>query len=185
MAKTTGILDKSLSRGKGEINLSTFAVLFSEMVLYAQNRSETVTDIHDKIASYGKQVGLRMFDIIVLREKGYKRETKLLGMLMFIKSTVWKNLFGKEADKLERSNDDHCTYLLIEKDPLVNTYISVPRDKGVLNCAAFAAGIVEAILESASFKCKVTAHWHNGTAYVIQFDESVIARENALLDSNR
>lgn len=37
--------------------------------------------------------------------------------------------------------------LLIEKDPLVNTYISVPRDKGVLNCAAFAAGIVEAILE--------------------------------------
>ncbi|CAO4366352.1 unnamed protein product [Caenorhabditis nigoni] len=185
MAKTTGILDKSLSRGKGEINLSTFAVLFSEMVLYAQNRSETVTDIHDKIASYGKQVGLRMFDIIVLREKGYKRETKLLGMLMFIKSTVWKNLFGKEADKLERSNDDHCTYLLIEKDPLVNTYISVPRDKGVLNCAAFAAGIVEAILDSASFKCKVTAHWHNGTAYVIQFDEAVIARENAMLDTNR
>lgn len=30
---------------------------------------------------------------------------------------------------------------------MVNTYISVPRDKGVLNCAAFAAGIVEAILE--------------------------------------
>lgn len=109
MAKTSSILDKSLSRGKNEINLSTFAVLFSEMVLYAQNRSETVTDIHDKIASYGKQVGLRMFDIITLREKGYKRETKLLGMLMFIKSTVWKNLFGKEADKLERSNDDHCT----------------------------------------------------------------------------
>lgn len=41
------------------------------------------------------------------------------------------------------------------------------------------------IFQSASFKCKVTAHWHNGTAYVIQFDESVIARENSLLDSNR
>ncbi|CAB3405513.1 unnamed protein product [Caenorhabditis bovis] len=154
MAKTTGLLDKSLSRGKSEINLSTFALLFSEMVQYAQSRSETVSDIHDKLASYGKQVGYRMFDIITLRERGYKRETKLLGTLLFIKSAVWKNLFGKEADKLERSNDDQCTYLIIEKDPLVNTYISVPKDKGVLNCAAFAAGIVEAILESASFKCK-------------------------------
>ncbi|KAF8353751.1 hypothetical protein PRIPAC_95374, partial [Pristionchus pacificus] len=32
----------------------------------------------------------------------YKRETKLLPTLIFIKSVVWKNLFNKEADKLER-----------------------------------------------------------------------------------
>uniref|UniRef100_A0A1I7XBR4 Trafficking protein particle complex subunit 5 n=1 Tax=Heterorhabditis bacteriophora TaxID=37862 RepID=A0A1I7XBR4_HETBA len=109
MVKPTGILDKSLSRGKNEVNLSTFAVLFSEMVRYAQNRAETVSDLHDKLAAYGESVGVRMLDVITLRERGYKRETKLLGMLMFIKSTVWKNLFGKEADKLERSNDDQCT----------------------------------------------------------------------------
>ncbi|ETN68480.1 transport protein particle component, Bet3 [Necator americanus] len=66
---------------------------------------------------------------------------------MFIKSSVWKSLFGKEADKLERSNDDQCTYLLIEKEPVVNTFISVPKDKGMLNCAAFVAGIVQAMLE--------------------------------------
>lgn len=53
-------------------------------------------------------MGSRLVDVIVLREKGYRREIKLLNMLMFVKSTVWKNLFNKEADKLERSNDDPC-----------------------------------------------------------------------------
>ncbi|EPB71313.1 transport protein particle component, Bet3 [Ancylostoma ceylanicum] len=169
-----------------EVSLSTFALLFSEVVKYAQERSETVTDIHDRLASYGKIVGIRLLDVVTLREKGYRRETKLLGMLMFIKSSVWKNLFGKEADKLERSNDDQCTYLLIEKEPVVNTFISVPKDKGMLNCAAFVAGIIQAMLEASNFPCQVSAHWWNiGTAYVIRFDEVVISREAALVDGTR
>lgn len=65
----------------------------------------------------------------MLREKGYKRETKHLNMLMFIKGNVWKvcvydrfpiaeyltplccikTLFGREADRLEKSNDDKCS----------------------------------------------------------------------------
>ncbi|CAJ0606645.1 unnamed protein product [Cylicocyclus nassatus] len=186
MVKSTGILDKTLSKGKNEVSLSAFALLFSEVVKYAQERSETVTDIHDKLASYGKIVGIRLLDVVTLREKGYRRETKLLGMLMFIKSSVWKNLFGKEADKLERSNDDQCTYLLIEKEPVVNTFISVPKDKGMLNCAAFVAGIIQAMLEASNFPCQVSAHWWNiGTAYVIRFDEVVISREAALVDGSR
>uniref|UniRef100_F1LC76 Trafficking protein particle complex subunit 5 n=1 Tax=Ascaris suum TaxID=6253 RepID=F1LC76_ASCSU len=183
--KQVGILDKSLSRGKSEVNLSSFALLFAEMVRFANNRSSSVSDLQDKLAAYGKFVGSRLLDVIVLREKGYRRETKLLNMLMFVKGTVWKNLFNKEADKLERSNDDPCQYLLIEKEPIVNTYISVPKDKGSLNCASFIAGIVEAILEASNFPCKVTSHWHNGTTYIIQFDKSVIARENSLLESSR
>ncbi len=61
------------------------------------------------MADYGRFVGARVLDVIVLREKGYKRETRLLNMLMFVKTNVWRNLFNKEADKLERSNDDPCT----------------------------------------------------------------------------
>lgn len=41
-----------------------------------------------------------------VREKNYKRETKLIQMLIFIKGPIWKNLFGKEADKLEQANGD-------------------------------------------------------------------------------
>ena len=38
-------------------------------------------------------------------------------------------MFGKEADKLEQANDDDKTYYIIEKDPIISTYISVPKDK--------------------------------------------------------
>lgn len=70
-------------------------------------------------------------------------------------------LFGREADKLEHSNDDESTYYLMEKDPLVNRFISVPRDKGSLNCAVFIAGIVEAVLCGTGF---VSTIYYNKTA---------------------
>lgn len=63
----------------------------------------------------------------------------------------FQGLFGREADKLERSNDDEGTYYIIEKEPLVNKFISVPKDKGSLNCAIFIAGIIEAILNTCGF----------------------------------
>jgi hypothetical protein len=141
-----------------------------------------------RLSDYGKFVGIRLLDLIVLREKSYKRDVKLLNILIFIKSTVWKSLFGeaistyffyydtnscnnagKEADKLEKSNDDPCkctvrsstsstlnkirlalisinSDFLIEREPIVNTYISLSKDKSSLNCASFIAGIVEAFL---------------------------------------
>lgn len=70
---------------------------------------------------------------------------------MFIKSTLWKSLFGREADKLEHANDDERTYYIIEKEALVNKFVSVPKDKGSLNCASFTAGIVEAVLCDCGF----------------------------------
>lgn len=86
-----------------------------------------------------------------MRERNSKRETKLINMLLFIKTTLWKSLFGKEAEKLEHANDDDRTYYIIEKDPLVNKFISVPKDKGSLNCATFSAGIIEAVLSNCGF----------------------------------
>lgn len=65
--------------------------------------------------------------------------------------SFFQNLFGKEADKLEHANDDERMYYLKEKDPLVNRFISVPKDKGALNCAVFIAGIIEAVLNSCGF----------------------------------
>lgn len=70
---------------------------------------------------------------------------------MFVKSTLWKSLFGREADKLEHANDDERTYYIIEKEALVNKFVSVPKDKGSLNCASFIAGIVEAVLCDCGF----------------------------------
>lgn len=99
----------------------------------------------------GAEVGHRITDLLVMREKNGKREIKLLNVLLFIKSTMWKSLFGREADKLEHANDDERTYYIIEKESLVNKFVSVPKDKGSLNCASFVAGIVEAVLCDCGF----------------------------------
>lgn len=176
----TSILDKSLSRGKQEVSLSAFALLFSETVQYFQSRSSTVSELQSKLHELGFQVGARILDLIFVREKNAKRETKLLNVLLFVKSTLWKTLFGKEADKLEHSNDEEGTYYVIEEKPLVNRFISVPKDKGSLNCAAFEAGIIEAVLDGCNFPAKVTAHWHKGTTFMVKFDDQVIARDRQI-----
>jgi len=174
------ILEKALSKGKTEINLSTFALLFSEMVQYCQNRVYTVPELQNKLSEMGQHVGYRILDVLVLRERGFKRETKLLQMLLFIKTNLWKSLFGKEADKLEQANEDERIYYIIETEALVNKFISVPKDKGSLNCAAFMAGVIEAVLIGCSFPAKVTVHWHKGTTFLIKFDEAVIARDKLM-----
>lgn len=89
---------------------------------------------------------------------------------------------------------------LIERECLVNKFISVPNDKGIektikkqqrislnvffkgnLNCASFVAGIVESVLCSSGFTCKVAAHQGTrGTTYVINFDKTVMERESRL-----
>ncbi|RWS09037.1 trafficking protein particle complex subunit 5-like protein [Dinothrombium tinctorium] len=173
-------LDRGLSKPKAEVNISLYALLFSEMVQYCQNKVNTVPELQNKLAEMGAHVGQRIIDAMFIREKNFKREIRLINMLLMIKTKVWSHLFGKEADKLEHANDDETTYYLIEKETIVNKFISVPRDKGSLNCAAFIGGIIESILSECNFPAKVTVHWHKGTTFMIKFDESVIIRDKSL-----
>uniref|UniRef100_A0AAQ5Z228 Trafficking protein particle complex 5 n=1 Tax=Amphiprion ocellaris TaxID=80972 RepID=A0AAQ5Z228_AMPOC len=97
----SNILERPLTRPKTEVSVSAFALLFSEMVQYCQSRVYSVTELQTRLADMGQSVGASMLDVLVLREKNGKRETKVLNMLLFIKVNVWKSLFGKEADKLD------------------------------------------------------------------------------------
>lgn len=108
------ILDKPLSKGKGEISLSCFALLFSEVVQYCQNKSHTVPELQNRycncwfyckfatilllfrLHSLGRNVGVKLIDLYFVRERNGKRETKLLNILLFIKSTLWKVIFVLE-----------------------------------------------------------------------------------------
>lgn len=80
-----------------------------------------------------------------------------------------------------------------EAEPLVNKYISVPADYGHFNCAAFSAGIINGVLDSAGFPANVTAKVlvRNGdtettqqgqplTIYYIKFEPKVLEREQRL-----
>lgn len=180
MSSKLNILERPLSKGKSEIDITSFALLFSEIVQYCQGRVLTVTELQDKLSGLGQHVGKSLADILMYRDKGFKREIKLLRMLIYITTSVWKSLFGKEADKLEHANDDEATYYIIEKEPVVNKFISIPKDKGSLNCAAYMAGMIEAILCGGGFPAKVSVHWHKGTTFLIKFDDSVIAREKTM-----
>ena len=45
-------------------------------------------------------------------------------------------------------------YMISDYDLFVNKFISVPKDMGQLNCAAFVAGIVKGALEGAGFPAR-------------------------------
>jgi len=118
-----------------QVSLSAFSFLFCEIVHYAQGRSAQV-NINDlerrfvagvvvrhvddsadtrahtiRLSDIGYSVGSRMLDLLVYRDKSTRRELRLVGMLSFVQTSVWKALFGKPADSLERSieHEDECT----------------------------------------------------------------------------
>lgn len=81
----SAILDRPLSRAKTDVSVSAFALLFSEMVQYCQSRVYSVTELQAHLSDMGQRVGASLLDVLVLREKNGKRETKLLNMLLFVK----------------------------------------------------------------------------------------------------
>eukprot|EP00040_Diaphanoeca_grandis_P043589 m.9742 g.9742 ORF g.9742 m.9742 type:complete len:188 (-) comp7894_c0_seq1:334-897(-) len=169
------ILDRPIGRGKAEINLSTFAFLFSEIIQYSHKRVGSIPDLEKKLAEIGHRVGVRVLELLVLRERNSKRENKLMGILSFLQTVVWKALFGKAADLLEKDGDNDDTYMISDSDLVVNKFISVAKEfEGSLNCASFVAGIVEAILEGSHFPARVTAHSvaEKGTTLLIKFNLS-------------
>lgn len=76
--------------------------------------------------------------------------------------------------------------MITDNDPLTNTFISVPKDMNMLNCAAYVAGIIEGVCDGCGFEAKVTAHnqaveaWPNRTVFLVKFGESVMEREKML-----
>lgn len=87
-----------------QVSLSTFAYLFSELVQYYQARVSNVGDLERRLEEVGYGVGLRLLEILTFRERAGRREIRLLDMLRFIHSTLWKYLFGRQAKDLEQSN---------------------------------------------------------------------------------
>jgi hypothetical protein len=49
-------------------------------------------------------VGVRLLEVLCYRERGSRREVRLLDMLKFVHSTLWKYMFGRQARDLEQSN---------------------------------------------------------------------------------
>uniref|UniRef100_A0A7S2VWM7 Trafficking protein particle complex subunit n=1 Tax=Triparma pacifica TaxID=91992 RepID=A0A7S2VWM7_9STRA len=181
-------LDRPLGRGKSEVSLSAFCFLFSELVQYHQSRVESIAELESNLNDQGYDVGLRVLELVSFRENGKtpKRETRVLGILQFLATTLWKSLFGKSADSLEKSVDGDNEYMIHEKDPCTNVFVSVPRDMGSVNVASYIAGIIRGVLEGASFPCEVTAHYvDEKTVFLVKFKKEVMQREAAFEQAGR
>lgn len=57
-----------------------------------------------RLEDTGFGVGLRLLEILSFREKGSKRDIRLLDVLKFVHTALWKYLFGHHARDLEQSN---------------------------------------------------------------------------------
>ncbi|KAK9463176.1 NO signaling/Golgi transport ligand-binding domain-containing protein [Lipomyces oligophaga] len=185
--KANSIYDRNINRRAPEVAFSSFAFLFSEMVQVSQRNVKGIQELENKLSDYGYHVGQRMLELTVVREiKNAKRETRVLGLLQFILTSIWKNIFGKSADALEKSREQEDEYMVIDNDPIVNKYISVPKEMGQLNCAAFQAGVIEAVLDGCQYPARVTAHSVPSdlapmkTVFLVKLDPIVIERERLM-----
>lgn len=135
-----------------------------------------------RLEESGYSIGQKYIELVSCRDRLTKRETRIVNMLQvwmislccfclilpqYVSNVVWKYLFNKPADNLERSteNEDECMCHIVffhslvlclidmihEYSPITNAFVSVPADMGTLNCAAFLAGILAGILDSSRF----------------------------------
>ncbi|KAK7402744.1 Trafficking protein particle complex subunit 31 [Neonectria punicea] len=186
------IYHRPLNRSKtAELSQASFAYLFGEMVTYAQRRVKGIQELEQRLNVQGHSIGLKLLDLLIHREpaRAQLRPLTIIALLHFIKQNVWQHLFGRQADRLEKSANAETPeeYMIIDNEPLVNQYISVPKEMSQLNCAAFVAGIVEGVCDGADFPARVTAHtvgegemWPGKTVFLVKFRSEVLEREGFL-----
>lgn len=156
--------------------MSSFAFLFSEIIKYSIHNEKQVREVERRLADMGFSIGSRLIEYINWKEKSTKRETKLLKILFFITTTVWKSIFGHEST-LEKSSEKQ--YIISEPEIIVSKFISTPKSHP--NSNAFVAGIVEGILDSAEFPAKVnapTSQKSDKAIILIEFSQEVVDRSN-------
>ncbi|KAJ2684262.1 Trafficking protein particle complex subunit 5, partial [Coemansia spiralis] len=75
--RSNALLEQSIVRPRRDkVCLGAFALLFGEAVRYSQNRVLGIQDLEAKLAELGRHVGVRMFELLMWREKTVHRETR-------------------------------------------------------------------------------------------------------------
>ncbi|KAK5132007.1 hypothetical protein LTR08_000428 [Meristemomyces frigidus] len=184
------IYDRNLARPAATTSLPAFAHIFNTLITYNHAKSGSVAEIETRLNRAGYPLGIKLLDLLLHRQAGKAaRPTRLLDLLQFIHTVLWRALFGRAADALEQSTTKKNEYMIVDNEPVVNTYISIPKEMSQLNCAAFVAGVVEGLCDAAGFRTEgVSAHWAEGgdelwpgkTIFLLRFGAGVVEREEGL-----
>lgn len=112
---------------------------------------------------------------IDLEESGVINNLKHLSfitLLQFIQDTVWKYMFGKKADDIQKINEDDSSYAIIDNEPLIASLV-LPAKVNEFIC-----GIIKGVVESANYKCESVntqiledKKYSNKSAYIIKLQK--------------
>jgi len=198
------IYDRNLQRLPTQSSLASFAYLFNTLITYHHSRSGSVADIEMRLNRAGYGIGIKMLDLVLYRSLsagagkgglgagvagGLGRPTRILELLQFVHTHLYRALFGRPADALEQSTSKKNEFMVIDNEPVVNSFISIPKEMSQLNCAAFVAGMIEGCCDACGFGMEgVTAHWAGEgdemwpgkTIYLLRFGERAMEREDAM-----
>lgn len=112
---------------------------------------------------------------VELEESGVIKNLKHLSfitLLQFIQDTIWKYMFGKKADDIQKINEDDSSYAIIDNDPLIASLV-LPAKVNEFIC-----GIIKGVVESANYKCESVntqiledKTYNNKSAYIIKLQK--------------
>lgn len=127
--------------------------------------------LRDRLNILGYRVGSRLLELLPLRDFVYPtsslrspppptRTLRLLPILTYVHSSLYRYLFGRPADSLERSTDNEDEYMIGDDDMIITRGVEVPKEMSELSCGALLAGIVEAVMDGAGFvsSCEMVDH---------------------------
>lgn len=211
---STTVVSNNYSISSLEVNLVSFELLFAEMVRYTQQRVDGIGEFEKKLNTLGYRVGSRLLSLLFLRDalSGSPnaislsngkilslgsgsissassaipiRLIRLVPVLSWVHSTLWKTVVGKTADVLEHSNENEDEYMISDNDLLITRAITIPKEMSQLSCGAYMAGIVQGALDGLGFPCRVTSHsapspqFPKRTTLLIKFEKGCIEREKS------
>ncbi|KDE09533.1 hypothetical protein MVLG_00431 [Microbotryum lychnidis-dioicae p1A1 Lamole] len=196
--RMTLIYDRPITKTRGsEISLGAWSYLLAEIVQYTQKRVSGIGEFEKRLNILGYRIGVRLLELLPLRDHLYplsslrsspppSRTLRLLPILTYVHSIVYRYLFNRPADSLERSTENSDEYMIGDNDMVLTRNIEVPKEMSELSCAALVAGIIEAVLDGAGFPSRVTAHsvptlaHPRKTVILIKLAPEVLKREAAL-----
>ncbi|MES1919289.1 Transport protein particle (TRAPP) component [Bonamia ostreae] len=164
--------------GNGEfddnISASSFHFLFSEIIKWCCADEDDIEKVENNLFVIGQKIGFKQTEKILCKQK--KRITTFQNLLQLIHNELWKSLFGKTADGVERNKNDKNQFLIFDKNPLTNQFVSVPSNLGDLNVATFIAGIVKGVLDANFVKSNVTTRYTSSknkeeTVFIIDIED--------------
>ncbi|SGY61415.1 BQ5605_C007g04555 [Microbotryum silenes-dioicae] len=183
--------------GIGEFEKRRVPPFYGFMELRYPKTYAQVETIFQRLNILGYRIGVRLLELLPLRDHLHplsslrsspppSRTLRLLPILTYVHSIVYRYLFNRPADSLERSTENSDEYMIGDNDMVLTRNIEVPKEMSELSCAALVAGIIEAVLDGAGFPSRVTAHsvptlaHPRKTVILIKLAPEVLKREAAL-----